>query len=219
MQTVAFGQTHDQKFIDFRLRMIRANHDMPRLFPSVPKRLFTIYAAVNELNGHIYIGLTSRSLEFRAKRHFYTAEAGLLHSHFKSAIRKYGKENFRFYEVVGCKTKEQAYEQERLVIEDLRPEYNSTAGGEGVLGHRMSAESRKKMRDAKMRRSDTRAIAIAAAMTLARPVICVTTGVQYASISEASRACGLVQSCIARLCTSGKPSRIKRLRFRFAEAS
>ena len=107
-----------------------------------------VYIAVNKINGHRYVGLTRLTLEKRRERHISHAAHGRS-QHFYRAIRKYGADAFEFSEIARCPTYKEACQEERRQIASLNPEYNKTAGGEGVVGHRHSAETRKKMSVAK----------------------------------------------------------------------
>lgn len=52
-----------------------------------------IYAAINKINGNIYIGKTTKTLEKRRKEHIQKAKK-YGKTYFHSAIVKYGEENF-----------------------------------------------------------------------------------------------------------------------------
>lgn len=200
--------------IENRFRGIVACDATNKLFHD--RRSFSVYAIVNRKNGHLYFGITARTPQQRLRKHFYMAMSGRLDAHFARAIRKFGPENFNIYVIWKSKTKEEAYRQERGMIEDFYPEYNSTLGGEGVHGLKMSPQSRDKMRQSKLRRSDRREIAIKAAMTLARPIVCVNTGETFLSSREGAEKHGLSRSQVWVLANSGRASR-KGLKFRFAE--
>lgn len=107
-----------------------------------------VYIAVNKFNGHRYVGLTRLTLEKRRQRHISHAAHGR-DQHFYRAIRKYGADAFEFSEIARCPTYKEACQEERRQIASINPEYNKTAGGEGIIGHRHNAETRKKMSVAK----------------------------------------------------------------------
>ncbi len=115
-----------------------------------------VYMATNIANGKRYIGITRLGLLKRSRTHFNNAKADADRhrpSRFYHAIRKYGAQAFRFEELVSCDTYEEARRQERLKIASLRPEYNLTFGGEGVLGHRHSPGAKNRMSRAKKGRA------------------------------------------------------------------
>lgn len=105
-----------------------------------------IYKATNILNNKIYIGMTTQSLKDRMYGHFWSSVNSDKNYHFLNAIRKYGWENFS-WDIV----EEGLYES----IEELREKevywislfdsfisgYNSTIGGEGVIGFDHSGEN------------------------------------------------------------------------------
>jgi group I intron endonuclease len=102
--------------------------------------MFTIYQVTNELNGKSYIGFTSKSKNERWKRHLGSVRTGS-DTHFHNAIRKYGVENFRL-EILeeGWSPEIGKNVREPYWISVLKPEYNSTNGGEGVCGYIPSEE-------------------------------------------------------------------------------
>lgn len=111
-----------------------------------------VYQATNTVNGKRYIGITRMGLEQRKERHFSHARNGRP-QHFVRAIRKYGEGAFDFVVLENCESYKAAYAAERRWIAELKPEYNKTLGGEGILGHRHNAETRRKMSAAKNGRS------------------------------------------------------------------
>lgn len=115
--------------------------------------MYAIYKITNLINKHLYIGFTSQQPpEKRWKQEIRTARNGAMrrgrrcwNGYFFNALRKYGAENFSF-EIL--KQGEDA--EWGLVVEEpyyiamYRPEYNMTAGGEGVLGYKWSREAKEK---------------------------------------------------------------------------
>ncbi|SRR6266436_2129526 len=106
--------------------------------------VYIIYEAINLVNAKRYIGLTGRSLEVRKRRHFYTSKSGS-GAIFGAAIRHYGKNNFSFRPLLLCPDLNYANYAERALISLYRPEYNLTAGGDGILSFQMSDETKKKI--------------------------------------------------------------------------
>lgn len=97
--------------------------------------MYKIYKITNKINGKIYIGQTSLSVEDRFNAHVYNAETNC-QFHLSKAIRKYGKENFIFESIDYALTKKEINEKEIYWIKELKSNnrlygYNMTYGGEG----------------------------------------------------------------------------------------
>lgn len=105
-----------------------------------------VYTAVNKTNGKFYVGVTTRGINHRKRAHFSEARRGR-RGKFYAAIRKYGEDTFIFSAIAECRTYKAALARERELIEALRPEYNSTLGGEGALGYRHPPEVIKRIAD------------------------------------------------------------------------
>ena len=105
-----------------------------------------IYKATNKLNGHFYIGKTSKKyLCVPKKRHKFLIKYP--NDHFHRALRKYGWENFE-WEVVSrdqVLTNKELLQLEQKYIAELKPQYNSTSGGEGTAGYRHTEETKRKI--------------------------------------------------------------------------
>jgi group I intron endonuclease len=108
-----------------------------------------IYKVTNLINGKIYIGKTVRSLARRKRAHFASAFNRGYRSRFHAAIKKYGKENFKWEIIDRCLFVETLSELESHYIKlfnCMAPHgMNLTAGGEGVVGMRHSAETRERI--------------------------------------------------------------------------
>lgn len=104
----------------------------------------TIYQAVNLLNGKRYIGITTCNLKKRINEH--ACASNRQRSMLTRAIKKYGREFFRFTVLKIVPDVETACSEERRLIDCLLPQYNLNAGGEGNWGHRHSEKTRAKMR-------------------------------------------------------------------------
>lgn len=111
-----------------------------------------VYIARNKVNCKEYIGITRLTLEARQQKHLTNALAGHP-GKFYAAIRKHGTEAFRFSILRQCASYKEACECEREFIGAIGPAYNMTWGGEGILGHRHSDETKRKMSEAKAGRS------------------------------------------------------------------
>lgn len=95
-----------------------------------------VYRARNLVNGHAYIGFTTKGLAHREKRHRESANSQHGGFRFHRAIRKYGHENFVFEVLMDFLDDEElakVYEWE--VISKYKPEYNISAGGDGGSVH------------------------------------------------------------------------------------
>jgi group I intron endonuclease len=94
--------------------------------------VFTIYQVINKLNGESYIGFTTKNPPIlRWMNHQWDAKNGS-QVHFHRAVRKYGEKEFEFSILEeGWDTKIGLNIREPYWISVLKPEYNSTSGGEG----------------------------------------------------------------------------------------
>jgi len=104
-----------------------------------------IYKITNKINGKIYIGQTTRSLNKRWKEHLYnTTNCSKLYK----AIRKYGPDNFTIEEIDGANSQSELNYKEWLLIHkfnslDRDRGYNLREGG-GSKG-RLSQETKDKL--------------------------------------------------------------------------
>lgn len=91
---------------------------------------YSVYIAVNIINGKRYIGVTGKGVEKRAKKHWEAARAGSSQCpKFHAALRKYGPDRFVWKVLFETDDMAEAYRQEHLLVQDTTPEYNSAAGG------------------------------------------------------------------------------------------
>ena len=101
-----------------------------------------IYKVTNQINNHMYIGQTMRTIDIRWKEHIKNAVAEVDDYYFHRAIRKYNKENFVVdqIEIVCSKTlSELKFELNKLerhyinIFNTYNPcGYNGVPGGEGA---------------------------------------------------------------------------------------
>lgn len=108
-----------------------------------------IYRIVNKINGKIYIGQTTRSIEERWNNHCNNKESV---SAIAAAIKKYGRDSFKIEELAKADSQDQLDMLENTYIElnkSLAPDgYNlKTGGSNGVL---YSDKSKKKMSESKL---------------------------------------------------------------------
>lgn len=105
-----------------------------------------IYKATNIINGSIYIGKTTRRLNDRKKQHL--AQSGNDNLLFHRAIKKYGKEKFKFEVIFNCLSVKELNEMEKFFIANYKATnelYNMTDGGDGPLHMVHSEESKKRI--------------------------------------------------------------------------
>ena len=91
-----------------------------------------IYKVTNKINQEIYIGATKRTLPIRKDQHIRLINK-LPNRKFYKAITTFGLDNFK-WEIIDDSAKD--YNElkilERTYIYNLKPEYNSTKGGDGT---------------------------------------------------------------------------------------
>lgn len=94
-----------------------------------------IYKITCSVNGKVYIGQTTETIEQRLERHFkmaYAEEKPKIK--FQRAIKKYGKENFIIEEIDRASSKEELDKKEKSWIvkyNSIKSGYNTALGGEG----------------------------------------------------------------------------------------
>ncbi len=89
-----------------------------------------LYKVINKENGNFYIGFT-KNPRIRWRDHKRNAKTGE-ESRFYNAMRKHGKVQFEFIVLEEVATRQDAKDREMALIAELKPEYNCTAGGDGV---------------------------------------------------------------------------------------
>lgn len=92
-----------------------------------------VYRATNSVNGHTYIGFTTRGLKHREKHHRYVAKLGKGHL-LQAALRKYGDDAISFEVMAEFEDRDLALIYEQEAIAKYKPEYNISLGGEGRTG-------------------------------------------------------------------------------------
>ncbi len=101
-----------------------------------------VYKITNMINGKCYVGQTVQSLHSRWKNHCNSSSCTAL----RSAIDKYGKENFLMETLEECSDLDTLNEREEFWIKDLKTispgGYNLKTGGKNS---RPSEETKKKM--------------------------------------------------------------------------
>ena len=112
-----------------------------------------VYKHTNLNNGKIYIGKTCRKPEYR----WNLGKGYIAQPYFWNAIKKYGWENFSHEIIKTDLSADEATTLEKELIcyhDSMNPEkgYNQTAGGEGMLGWKHTAESKRKIIESNKRR-------------------------------------------------------------------
>lgn len=113
-----------------------------------------VYRATNEINGKIYIGMTTKTLEYRRKKHIEKNKNN--QTHFKRALRKYGNDNFTWQILFSSKKKKELIDKEIFYIkkyDTFNNGYNMTLGGEGLFGFSFNEESKMKMSETHKKRA------------------------------------------------------------------
>ena len=110
-----------------------------------------IYKATNLVNLKCYIGQTKFSLKYRKKTHLWFRKK-LTCPYFHYAIKKYGKDNFKWEILCECDTKDELDEMEFHFIKQYKSYYkengyNLTLGGGGCLEYKLTKEQIKKLSD------------------------------------------------------------------------
>lgn len=111
----------------------------------------TVYMATNRVNGKCYVGITNRYFTKRRGDHFATARRGSP-TIFHKAIRKYGNDAFKWDILATVDDYGTAKSMEIWLIEQMKPEYNITKGGDGYLGYVPTPQAIEKIRAANIGR-------------------------------------------------------------------
>lgn len=96
----------------------------------IGKKAGCVYCIENTLDGKRYIGITTRTIKERFAEHCKAK------SYIGKAIRKYGVENFKLYELAVANSREELCNLEVYYIEKyntFKNGYNQTIGGDGVV--------------------------------------------------------------------------------------
>lgn len=177
-----------------------------------------VYQATNNANGKKYIGVCKRTLTGRISQHVHAAKNNGKMV-FSRAIKKYGIESFDFIVLHEVSSYEDALFLEREAIKNLRPEYNTAAGGRGPSGVKWSAERRalsvksliaswtpeRKTKASITAKAMMTPERIAIAKTFKPPVInksvtCLTDGMVFPSVKSAAEYYGIGVTNIISVC-------------------
>ena len=113
------------------------------------EKIWKVYVHRCKTTGKCYVGQTCQALENRwGNGKHYTRKNNLK---FYNAIQKYGWQDFEHFIVATCDNQKDAYELEQFYIDKLdsfKNGYNSTVGGAGSKGKKMSKRTKQKIIDA-----------------------------------------------------------------------
>ena len=109
-----------------------------------------VYLIKNKINDKRYIGKTILSAETRFRQHLNHAKMGHTHSLLYNAIRKYGRDNFNLSILCFVDNESELGKKEIELIQlhntMTHNGYNSTGGGEGTSGKKISDNQKDKLR-------------------------------------------------------------------------
>lgn len=202
-----------------------------------------VYMATSKISGKRYIGITSQVLEVRVAQHFARARRQISKGAFDRALRKYGRDGFIWVVLEECESVTVALAREIEIICSMRPEYNSTKGGDGARGYRMSRASRKRLSDFHKGRAwhnmphseETKArlaeigrlpenmerwasYASLGPRSQHKAVICLKDGSRHESISSAARYYDVDIGTLVKVCKGRRPA-VQGLVFKYEEAA
>jgi group I intron endonuclease len=104
-----------------------------------------IYKITNNINQKFYVGFTSqKNPRKRFHQHLSTARSKKKNNQpIIRAIKKYGENNFSFALILEGEEDFLLNVEEPRLIDELKPEYNVTLGGEGALGYKHTKKTKK----------------------------------------------------------------------------
>ena len=155
------------------------------------QRIWKLYKYTNKINGLIYIGITSRSLEERWQK----GNGYRTNPHLNNAIKKYGQDAFDRQVLVSNLTFEEAAQKEIETIAEYdatNPQigYNIALGGTAPMWKRHHTEENRK-KFSEMHKGERNSFFgkhhNIATLPTCTPVICLNNLQNFLSISEAAR--------------------------------
>lgn len=154
------------------------------------QKTYVVYVATNVVNGHRYIGATSCGLDSRKAAHVCDAKSGRGGCRvFHGAILKYGDHSFEWRIIATLETFEQMMTKEVELIAELKPEYNMTRGGEGIVGLVRTKEWKDKvilkLKGRKLSRERVEAMRVRDKSYQYKPVVCLNDGRFFESVKSA----------------------------------
>lgn len=176
----------------------------------------------NKVNHKMYIGQTRQRLQTRFSQHMCPNSACKA---LRNAVRKYGRDSFEVLKLTTAATQEEADHLEMLWIrlthsDNPKYGYNQTSGGSGnamaftddvkrkmsesrkgsgnsFYGRKHTDESRKRMRESHAGQIH---------YWQEKRVVCIETGKEFKSITEAAKATGLNRTKIGDVCRGDRKS-------------
>lgn len=107
-----------------------------------------IYKYTNRINRKVYVGKTDRLLNERHREHKYTSKVG--YTHWANALKKWGIDSFDLEVLCEVPAEDGAFVETLFIVAlnstNKKFGYNGTDGGEGVLGHKHTEETKAQIR-------------------------------------------------------------------------
>lgn len=156
-----------------------------------------IYQLSNIANGKFYIGSTN-NFSRRRNEHLYRIRKGVGNSAIRSAILKYGSENFHFEKLEIVTDIKNLEQREQYYMDLLSPPYNIRSNASNNSGIKKSPEHIRKMVEASLK-SDQRN----KNLRFRKPVTAFGKNgdvKEFASVKEASRMLNLSAGNITKAC-------------------
>ena len=152
---------------------------------------FEIYKATNQVNGNFYLGAASNGMLSRQKAHIWDAQSGRGGCKvFHRAITKYGKESFTWQVVETLSSFEEMMKREIELIAELKPQYNMTIGGEGIVGLTRTKEWYEKVSKS-LKAKGIRPPGRTDFSSAHKPIVCLNDGKYFKSIVAAAEHFGI----------------------------
>ena len=162
--------------------------------------MYTVYIHKNKINQKIYVGLTKQTPQNRWRKN---GEGYRSQNKFWSAIQKYGWNNFEHIIIKTNLTAEEAGQLEKDLIKSFNSIQNGYNVDEGGVTPNHSPETIEKIKKAmigKTHTEDTKNKISKSKDKEKIKVICVETGIEYESASEAMKKTGIDRSSISKAC-------------------
>jgi group I intron endonuclease len=172
-------------------------------------KTFVVYLVINWITGNRYIGATGRGLATRRKQHFQDAKAKRPGCRvFNAAIRKHGADAFEWKVLAAFSSREEMMAAEIKFIAEMKPEYNITIGGEGVIGWPRTPEWKAKISAANRgRKLSPERIAVMRLMDrshLFKSIVCLNDGRWFSSVKAAANYYGTTGTGVSQVLTGAQ---------------
>lgn len=182
---------------------------------------YTVYCHTNNINNKKYVGVTSQKplARWQNGKHYSR------HKAFYDDILKYGWDNFTHEILDTDLTEEEAKEKEKYYIEiwetqDVNKGYNRHKGGNVPQANNQAVNKLKMLNTGKdnpfyNHKHTAEAKELMKKNRPKKSVVCIDTGVTYASTREAERQTGAYHGDISKCC-NGKLSKAGGYRWKYA---